>query len=73
VPEVIDDGVTGYICEDIEDAVAALARLDALSRAEVRRTFEHRFTAARMATDYVAAYRRQLEVPHDARELATAP
>src|SRR5213075_1792967 len=48
VPEVIDDGVTGFICDDLEQAVAAIARVPELSRATCRRVFEERFTAARM-------------------------
>jgi len=40
VPEVIDHGVTGYICEDVQDAIGALGRLDELSRTEVRTQFE---------------------------------
>lgn len=57
VPEVIDDGVTGFIVSDEADAVEAVTRLGSLSRARVRATFEKRFTARRMAEDYVAIYR----------------
>jgi glycosyltransferase involved in cell wall biosynthesis len=58
VPEVIDQGVTGFIVQSEDEAVAAVARLRSLSRTEIRRTFEQRFTARRMAEDYVALYRR---------------
>jgi glycosyltransferase involved in cell wall biosynthesis len=58
VPEVIDDGVTGFIVEGEDEAVAAVARIGTLDRAEVRRTFERRFTARRMAEDYVRLYQR---------------
>lgn len=58
VPEVIDHGVTGYVVEDIDQAVAALDRLDELDRAEVRAMFERRFSVERMAGDYVDIYRR---------------
>jgi glycosyltransferase involved in cell wall biosynthesis len=58
VPEVIDHGVTGYIVHDETSAVAALGRLDRLSTAAIRDRFETRFTARRMAEDYVALYRR---------------
>jgi glycosyltransferase involved in cell wall biosynthesis len=58
VPEVIDEGVTGFIVRNEDEAVAAVARLGSLSRAEIRRTFEQRFTAQRMAEDYAALYRR---------------
>ncbi|MCI1043155.1 glycosyltransferase family 4 protein [Caballeronia zhejiangensis] len=56
VPEVIDHGVTGFICEDVQDAVGALHRIDELSRARVRAQFERRFSASRMAQNYVDAY-----------------
>ncbi|MGJ5181687.1 glycosyltransferase family 4 protein [Bradyrhizobium oligotrophicum] len=61
VPEVIDDGVTGFIVEDELSAVSAVSRLSDLSRGRVREQFERRFTARRMALDYVAAYRRLIE------------
>ncbi len=56
VPEVIDDGVSGFIVHDEASAIAAVARLHTLDRAEVRATFERRFTARRMAEDYVDVY-----------------
>ncbi len=58
VPEVIDHGVTGFIVHDEISAVTAVSRLDSLSPAKIRRRFEQRFTARRMAEDYVALYRR---------------
>ncbi len=57
VPEIIDDGVTGYIVESEEEAVRALGRLDKLNRKTCRKVFETRFSASRMAGDYVAIYR----------------
>jgi glycosyltransferase involved in cell wall biosynthesis len=54
VPEVIDEGVTGLIVESLEEAVAALPRVLTLDRATVRRRFEERFSARRMALDYVS-------------------
>ena len=57
VPEIIDDGVTGYIVEDEVSAVVAVSRLDQLSRERVRWGFMAQFTARRMAEDYVALYR----------------
>ncbi|MGJ5082945.1 glycosyltransferase family 4 protein [Bradyrhizobium sp. HKCCYLS3013] len=62
VPEVIDDGVTGFVVEDELSAVAAVNRLSGLSRARVREQFERRFTARRMALDYLAAYRSLIEM-----------
>lgn len=58
VPEVVDDGVSGFIVENIEGAVAAVDRARAHDRRKVREAFEQRFTADRMARDYVEIYRR---------------
>jgi len=57
VPEIIDDGVTGFIVEDEAEAIAAVSRLDHLSRRYVRAGFLARFTARRMALDYLGIYR----------------
>jgi glycosyltransferase involved in cell wall biosynthesis len=56
VEEVVEDGATGFIVDTVEQAVAACARLDRIDRAGVRRRFEQRWTARRMAADYVALY-----------------
>ena len=56
VPEVIDDGATGFIVKTEEEAVKALKRVSGLSRARCRATFERRFTACRMAKDYLSIY-----------------
>jgi glycosyltransferase involved in cell wall biosynthesis len=58
VPEVIDDGVTGFIVDSEEEAVRAISLVGKLKRREIRKTFERRFTAQRMAEDYVQLYRR---------------
>jgi glycosyltransferase involved in cell wall biosynthesis len=56
VPEVIDPGVTGFIVNDIDEAVAAVGKVHTLDRARVRATFDRRFTSRRMAEDYVDLY-----------------
>ena len=61
VPEVIDHGVTGFICEDVQGAVAALQRIDELSRTEIRAQFERRFSSKIMAQNYVDSYSAMLE------------
>ena len=61
VPEIIDDGLTGFIVEDEISAVGAVNRLSQLSRTAIRKRFEERFTARRMALDYVAAYRKLMD------------
>jgi glycosyltransferase involved in cell wall biosynthesis len=58
VPEVIEDALTGFIVEDEAAAIAAVGRLHRLDRTTVRARFEQRFTARRMAEDYLATYRR---------------
>ena len=58
VPDVIDEGVTGFIVDNEEEAAAAVHRLRGLDRARIRRVFEERFTARRMAEDYINIYRR---------------
>jgi glycosyltransferase involved in cell wall biosynthesis len=58
MPEVIDDGVSGFIVHTVDAAVEAVGRLDILSRTEIRDCFERRFTAERMARDYVEIYSR---------------
>jgi glycosyltransferase involved in cell wall biosynthesis len=57
VPEIVEDGVTGFIVDNIEEAVRAVRRLPELDRREVRRRFEQRFSAGRMASDYLEIYR----------------
>jgi glycosyltransferase involved in cell wall biosynthesis len=57
VPEIIEDGVTGFVVEDINGAIGAVDRLDHLSRGKIRGRFEERFTARRMAQDYLSVYR----------------
>src|SRR5271156_419145 len=57
VPEIVDDGVTGFIVEDETGAIGAVDRLEHLSRAKIRKRFEERFTSRRMAQDYLSVYR----------------
>jgi glycosyltransferase involved in cell wall biosynthesis len=56
VPEVIEDGVSGLVVDSEEEAVEAIKRLGKLDRSVVRAAFERRFTARRMAEDYVRHY-----------------
>ncbi len=56
VPEVIDDGISGFVVNDETEAVAAIGRLGALDRRQVRERFEQRFTARRMAEQYLQLY-----------------
>jgi glycosyltransferase involved in cell wall biosynthesis len=61
VPEIIDDNVTGRIVSSIDEAPHALCEVIALDRRSVRRRFEERFTATRMAKDYANVYRLLLQ------------
>jgi glycosyltransferase involved in cell wall biosynthesis len=57
VPEVVDDGVTGFVVDGEAEAIQAIGRLGELDRRQVRRRFEERFTARRMAEEYVGLYK----------------
>ena len=74
VSEIIDPGVTGLMVETMEEAVRTLPRVLELDRRAVRRRFEERFSATRMAKDYVQVYRSLLKRPSlPTREAARAP
>jgi glycosyltransferase involved in cell wall biosynthesis len=62
-PEIIDEALTGFIVEDETSAVAAVGRIAQLDRGAIRAQFEKRFTARRMALDYLAAFRGLMEDP----------
>jgi hypothetical protein len=57
VPEVVDDGITGAIVDTMEQPILALPLVIALDRQKVQERFEQRFSARRMANDYVGVYR----------------
>jgi glycosyltransferase involved in cell wall biosynthesis len=56
VPEVIDEGVTGFVVDNEDEAIAAIERVGELDRRRVRARFDQRFTARRMAEDYLRHY-----------------
>ena len=58
VPEIVENGVTGFVVETEAQAAEALGRIGTIDRAGVRRRFAERFTSDRMAADYLAIYRR---------------
>jgi glycosyltransferase involved in cell wall biosynthesis len=58
VPEVLDDGISGFIVEDLDQAVRAAERVETLDRRRCRQVFEKRFAVERMACDYLALYER---------------
>lgn len=65
VSEVIEDGVTGFVVEDEISAVGAINNLGKLSRDVVRQRFEQRFTARRMAEEYLQIYKRLISQKAD--------
>jgi len=67
VPEVMQDGVTGFIVDDQDEAVAAVEKIGQLNRALCRQVFEQRFSAKRMARDYITAYRQLIYKHHRPR------
>lgn len=56
VPEIMENRVTGFIVKELDAAVEATRQVRNLSRAGCREVFEKRFTASRMAKDYVHVY-----------------
>jgi glycosyltransferase involved in cell wall biosynthesis len=62
VREIVDDGASGFIVRDEEQAVAALAQIPMLDRQRIRLSFEQRFTSRRMANDYLRLYTRLARV-----------
>jgi glycosyltransferase involved in cell wall biosynthesis len=60
VPEVVTDGITGLLADGMDEAVRATARVDTMDRDACRAMFERRFTAERMADDYLRLYEQRL-------------
>jgi len=69
VPEIMEDGLTGFVVRDIAGAVAAVGKLDLLFRPSIRSRFEERFSARAMALEYVRIYR---ELANTDEAVATA-
>ncbi|MDB5987467.1 MAG: glycosyl transferase group 1 [Nevskia sp.] len=69
VPEVVDDGVSGFVVNSEAAAVAAIARLDQIDRRQVRRTFENRFSSIVMAYRYLEVYQRLIGIEGAAQDL----
>jgi glycosyltransferase involved in cell wall biosynthesis len=73
VPEVIQDGITGFIVEDEAQAIQAVGKIRDLDRHGVRAQFEQRFTAKRMAEDYIRHYRSLSTLPRPRLNMAGQP
>ena len=72
VPELLEHGVNGWIVNSIDAAVEAVRRAYTIDRCACRATFEKRFTADRMARDYVAVYRRLIDASRRGLEARSA-
>jgi glycosyltransferase involved in cell wall biosynthesis len=70
VPEVIENGVTGFIVADIDEAVQAVEKTPSLSRRHCRQIFEERFSSERMARDYLQTYEALLNIKAQSKQLA---
>ena len=70
VPEIIDDGVTGFIVTSEDEAVAAVGRAVTLDRGAIRRVFERRFASTVMAHNYLGIYGRLMD---GIRSVGTVP
>lgn len=55
-PEIVDDGVTGFLCHDVDEAVVALGKVGSIDRGRCRAAVEARFSAPRMVADYLRLY-----------------
>lgn len=62
MPEVVEENITGFVVEDEEEAVHAVSRLSQIDRSRVRARFEERFTANRMAKQYLDQYESLLRI-----------
>jgi glycosyltransferase involved in cell wall biosynthesis len=58
MPELVDDGVNGYLVDTQDEAVAAIEAAGRLERSAVRQSVEQRFDVSRMVEDYVKVYHR---------------
>jgi glycosyltransferase involved in cell wall biosynthesis len=57
MPEIVDEGVTGFLVDSVAEAIAAVPAAAELDRRSVRATAERRFSVGRMVDDYLAVYR----------------
>jgi len=71
VPEIIEDGLTGFVVEDEMSAAGAVRKIGSLSRQAIRQRFEERFSARRMAEDYLQVYRKLIDAKRTRPRLAT--
>jgi glycosyltransferase involved in cell wall biosynthesis len=76
IPEIIEDGETGFVCESLPEMVESIGRITTIDRRHCRAAFEKRFTADRMAHDYLTLYERILDahaVPAEPKTISIGP
>jgi glycosyltransferase involved in cell wall biosynthesis len=71
VPEILEDGVSGFVVDNISNAVQAVERVSSIDRRGCRQAFEQRFTANRMALQYLSIFNQVLEEPWRPLQVAT--
>jgi glycosyltransferase involved in cell wall biosynthesis len=71
VPEIIENGVTGFVVDNEQEALAAISQLGTIDRRRVRAEFEKRFTVNRMARDYLHLY--ETWIPASAMKTGARP
>ncbi|HEY6262231.1 MAG TPA: glycosyltransferase family 4 protein [Nitrospiraceae bacterium] len=72
IPEIIEDRVTGFVCEGLDEMTAAIQHIPAIDRRRCRVTFEQRFSAERMAQDYLRVYEQILSTTYEREAAATS-
>jgi glycosyltransferase involved in cell wall biosynthesis len=65
IPEIIEDKVTGFVCEGLDEMTAAVQNIPEIDRQRCRVTFEQRFSAERMAQDYLRVYEQMLSSTYE--------
>ena len=73
VPEVVVDGVTGHICDSLEEMIAAVRRVGAIDRADCRAHVERNFSGAAMTDGYLRAYDKLLADTATSRTVEARP
>jgi glycosyltransferase involved in cell wall biosynthesis len=65
IPEIVDHGISGYLCDSLVEMITAVTRVPVLDRRRCREIFEKRFTVERMVQDYLSLYGRSTTTQHD--------
>jgi glycosyltransferase involved in cell wall biosynthesis len=72
IPEIIEDNVTGFICESLDEMTAVIQHIPKIDRLQCRITFEQRFSAERMAQDYLRVYEQAIGSTYESEAVATS-